>query len=48
MDCPKVYHFDIAFSYSQGAEGKEYTDETIDYFRLVIDKSGLVRVEKLS
>jgi hypothetical protein len=48
IDCPKVYHFDIAFSYSQGAEGKEYTDETIDYFRLVIDKSGLVRVEKLS
>lgn len=47
-DFPKVYHFDIALTYSQGAAGKESVDERVDYFRLVIDKSGLVRVERLS
>ena len=48
MDFPKVYYFDIALSYSQGAVGKESMDDRVDYFRLVLDKSGLVRVERLS
>lgn len=44
---PKVYYFDLALDYSR--IGRDGTAETkaIDYFRLVIDKSGLQRVERL-
>lgn len=44
---PKVYYFDLALDYSRiGKDGMAET-KALDYFRLVIDKSGLQRVERL-
>lgn len=44
---PKVYYLDLALDYSKVGRSGAAETKAIDYFRLVIDKSGLQRVERL-
>jgi hypothetical protein len=44
---PKVYYLDLALDYSRVGRSGARETQAVDYFRLVIDKSGLLRVERL-
>jgi hypothetical protein len=44
----KVYYLDVALAYSRQAHGGVEVDRALDYFRLVLDKNGLIRVEALT
>lgn len=48
VECPKVYYLDLALSYSKQNRHGLSEQRALDYFRLVMDKSGLLRVERLS
>jgi hypothetical protein len=45
---PKVYYLDLVLSYSRRAPSGKSIEEALDYVRLVVDKNGLCRVERLS
>lgn len=47
MKMPKVYHMDIALKHSLAGASKKSNQVFIDHFRLVINKKGILRVEKL-
>ncbi len=44
---PKVYYLDMALSYSKRNRKGQIEEQTLDYFRLVVDKNGLLRTERL-
>lgn len=44
---PKVYYLDLVLDYSRLDRGHNRAQRSTEYFRLVIDKSGLQRVERL-
>lgn len=44
---PKVYFFDLALRYSRVGKRHEIHDDTTSYFRLVVDKGGLKRIERV-
>lgn len=44
---PKVYYMDLALRYSRLDESNKMKEQSSDYFRLVVDKTGLLRVERL-
>jgi hypothetical protein len=44
---PKVYYLDMALSYSKRTRKGEVEEQALDYFRLVVDKNGLLRTERL-
>jgi hypothetical protein len=44
---PKIYHLDLVLKHSKKERG-HVTNETFEYLRLVIDKTGLQRVEHLN
>ena len=44
---PKVYYLDMAIRYSRLEANRQLPGESLDYFRLAIDKQGLIRVERL-
>ncbi len=48
VEFPKVYYLDMALSYSQIEPSEDAAGRTVEYFRLVIDKNGLQRIERLS
>lgn len=45
---PKVYHIDLALRYSRVSRTVADREDSVDYFRLVLDKTGLIRVERLT
>lgn len=44
---PKVYYLDMALSYSKRTRKGLIEEQALDYFRLVVDKNGLLRTERL-
>lgn len=44
---PKVYYLDMVLSYSKRGRRGEIEEQALDYFRLVVDKNGLLRTERL-
>ncbi len=44
---PKVYYLDMALSYSKRTRKGQIEEQALDYFRLVVDKNGLLRTERL-
>ncbi len=47
-ELPKVYYLDLALNYSRLDRKGDTEERSTDYFRLVIDKTGLQRVERLA
>ncbi len=45
---PKVYHLDIGLIYSRLDEKMKPTETSYEYFRLVVNKDGLLRIDTLS
>ena len=45
---PKVYYLDMVLGYSKLDEKNKAEQQSLDYFRLVLDKKGLLRIERLS
>lgn len=45
---PKVYYLDMALRYSKLGRQGQKLQERADYFRLVIDKNGLLRIDRLA
>ena len=45
---PKVYHLDIGLVYSRLDEKMKPTETSHEYFRLVVNKDGLLRIDTLS
>lgn len=48
VEFPKVYYLDMALSYSKVQALGQEQDRSTEYFRLVLDKNGLQRVERLA
>ncbi len=48
VECPKVYCLDLVLSYSRQSEAGGQHEKALDYFRLVINKEGLVRIDRLT
>ena len=48
VEFPKIYYLDLALSYSKIQAAGTAVARTTDYFRLVLDKNGLLRIERLS
>ncbi len=48
MKMPKVYHMDLILKYSRIGETISNTQAVYDHIRLVINKKGLYRIERLS
>lgn len=45
---PKIYHLDVGLVYSRLSDRSKTSEVSHDYFRLVVNKDGLLRVERLS
>ena len=45
---PKVYYLDLVLDYSKLDQNGQKLQTVLDYFRLVLDKNGLQRIERLS
>ena len=45
---PKVYYLDMILSYSKLDQDGRKSQQALDYFRLVIDKNGLLRIERMN
>ena len=45
---PKVYYLDMILSYSKLDHDGRKSHQALDYFRLVIDKNGLLRIERMN
>ena len=45
---PKVYYLDMILSYSKLDQDGQKSQQALDYFRLVIDKNGLLRIERMN
>ena len=45
---PKVYYLDMVLGYSRLDDSNKAEEQSLDYFRLVLDKNGLLRIERLS
>jgi hypothetical protein len=48
VNLPKVYYLDLAIKYIKLGRGRVSERMAIDYLRLVMNKKGLIRIEKLS
>ena len=45
---PKVYYLDMILSYWRLTEKGERSHQGLEYYRLVIDKNGLLRIERMN